>query len=75
MKTHLLMWWGKGEGIGVSPGRGAKPQGLRGLGQRGEGGGNRKIQTNPSEACLIVTEFPGGMTFKKNIHRKRAEMF
>lgn len=30
------------------------------------GGGGLPGQTNPSEACLIVTEFPAGVTLKNH---------
>lgn len=29
-------------------------------------GGEKSSQTNPSEACLIVTEFPVGVTLKNH---------
>ena len=38
------------------------------------GGGGGPFQSTPLAACLIVTEFPAGVTLK-NIRRKRAEMF
>lgn len=34
--------------------------------QGGVGGQEKASQTNPSEACLIVAEFPVGVTLKKH---------
>lgn len=75
VKTHLLLQWDKGKGIGVSPEE--KPGlGVSGGSVTGDREDREKSsQTNPSEGCLIVTEFPAGVTLKKTTHRKRAEMF
>lgn len=56
---------GKGEGIGVSPEE--QPSlWVSGDSVSGDVGGEKPGQTNPSEACLIVTEFPAGMTLKNH---------
>lgn len=42
VRAHPLMRWAEGGGIGVSSGRAAKPQGLRGP-QAGGGGGGEGV--------------------------------
>ena len=58
-------------GAFLPPGRAARLRGLWGLdgleeGRVEAGGGEKPSQTNPSEACLIVTEFPAGVTLKNH---------
>ena len=50
-----------GKTAGVSPRTAGQP-----WGGGGGGGGAKGSQTNPSEACLIVAEFPVGVTLKKH---------
>lgn len=66
VRTHRLLQWDKGKGIGVSPEEqpGLAVSGGSVIGDREDR--EKSSQTNPSEGCLIVTEFPAGVTLKNH---------
>lgn len=53
-----------GERIGSPPEEQPRLGVSGGSGSGDREGGEKPRQTNPSEACLIVTEFPADMTLK-----------